>query len=188
MPENKDKKFWGVENGKYTPEYTSHVEKMVGDSAIMKKAVADLAYTKYGVNSPEDFKRLALDNNPKEVHEYVRKHYESTTPKAKSADYNGTYVDNSTNSMVKRMTLSEFNRRKKEDPTFKGYNFEAEGDPIPGSEFELSDKQSHKPQKTTSFYDLPPQTYDKKTDSFYDKIKPAKKEDEKPGDVAQNRY
>ena len=184
MPENKDKQFWGRENGQYTPDYTSHVEKMVGDSAIMKKAVADLAYTKYGVNSPEDFRRLALDNNPKEVHEYVRKHYESTTPKAKGPDYTGTYVDAIGN--VKRISLSEYRKQVAANPKF-GRNYEADAE-IPGTMAEIPNEKSHKPQKTTSFYDLPPQTYDKKTDSFYDKIKPAKKEGEKPGDIAQNRY
>ena len=99
MPENKENKkndvknFWGIENGSYTPEYVEHVNKMVNDSTIMKKAISDLAYTNYGIKSPEDFKRLAMDHNPKEVHAYVRKHYESTTPKAKAPDYWETYVD-----------------------------------------------------------------------------------------------
>jgi len=178
------KQFWGVENGKYTPDYLNHVDKMANDSVIMKKAVEDLKYTGYEVNTPDDFKRLATDANPKEVHEYVRKHFESTTPKAKGPDYTGTYVDRLGN--VKRISLSEYRKQVAANPKF-GSNYEAD-DAISGTMAEIPNEKSHKPQVSTSFYTPPPQKYDSKTDSFYDKIKPINKTDSvKMGDVSENR-
>lgn len=61
-------KFTGLQNGKYTPQYTESVTNVIGSPNELNKAITELA--PYGVKSKEDLERLAYDKTVGPVHNY----------------------------------------------------------------------------------------------------------------------
>lgn len=68
------KPFWGIQNGKYTPEYTNAVNSIINNPVLYKKITSNL-----NVRTPEDFKQLAFDNKIGPVHESILNIQNSTT-------------------------------------------------------------------------------------------------------------
>lgn len=69
------KSFWGIQNGKYTPEYTNAVNSIINNPVLYSKITSNL-----NVKTPEEFKQLAFDNKIGQVHKSIVDVQNSTTP------------------------------------------------------------------------------------------------------------